>query len=80
MSTSIETLDLPEALDISTEITAEEQIVYKQRNAMQEVDLLKTSQGAFHDKKVKNTKVNRAQEKRLARKREKYNSRKRGKK
>lgn len=80
MGMTIGALELPEGLEISTEITDDEKVVYKQRNAMQEVDRLKTSQGAFHDKKAKNQKVNRAQEKRLARKREKYNSRKRGKK
>lgn len=80
MGQKIEVLPLPENLKYSEELTEDEIVTYKQRNAMKDTDVLSNSQGAFHEKKLKNTKVNRAQEKRLARKNEKYNSRKRGKK
>ncbi|BDS12932.1 DEAD/DEAH box helicase [Aureispira anguillae] len=80
MGQKIPILPLPEGLEISTELMEEEQLKYKQKNAMKDFDLLANSQGAFHEKKLKNTKTNRAQEKRLARKQEKLNSRKRGKK
>lgn len=80
MRLKLERLALPQNLVISTELREDELVVYKQKNAIPNKDLLKESHGAYHDKKAKNLKVNRAQEKRLARKREKYNSRKRGKK
>lgn len=80
MGQNIPVLTFPKEVEISTELVDDELVKYKQKNAMKDVDLLKQSQGAFHEKKLKNTKVNRAQEKRLARKREKYNSKKRGKK
>lgn len=78
MQQTLTRLPLPEHLEISEELTADELVQYQQKNATTVIDIEKQSQGAFHDKKLKNTKINRAQEKRMARKREKYNSRKRG--
>ena len=78
MQQALTRLPLPEHLEISEELTADELVQYQQKNATTVIDIEKQSQGAFHDKKLKNTKINRAQEKRMARKREKYNSRKRG--
>jgi ATP-dependent RNA helicase RhlE len=78
MQQPLKRLPLPAHLELSEELTSEEQVQYQQKNPTQALDIEKHSQGAFHEKKLKNTKVNRAQEKRLARKREKYNSRKRG--
>lgn len=78
MKQQLNRLPLPEGLHISEELTPAELVVYNQKNATEAIDITKQSQGAYHDKKLKNTKINLAQEKRLARKREKYNSRKRG--
>lgn len=78
MQQQLTRLPLPEELEISEELTEEEKVKYQQKNATIALDIEKQSQGAFHEKKLKNTKVNRAQEKRLARKREKYNSKRRG--
>lgn len=78
MQQQLKRLPLPEQLVISEVLTEAEQVKYQQKNPTTVIDIEKHSQGAFHNKKLKNTKVNRAQEKRLARKREKYNSRKRG--
>lgn len=78
MQQQLKRLPLPEGLEISEELTEEELVKYQQKNATTALDIEKQSQGAFHEKKLKNTKVNRAQEKRLARKREKYNSKRRG--
>lgn len=78
MQQQLTRLPLPKELEISEELTEEEQVKYQQKNATTILDIEKQSQGAFHEKKLKNTKVNRAQEKRLARKREKYNSKRRG--
>lgn len=74
----IDVLPFPEEVGIIEELIEDEILTYRQKNAQKELDILKTSQGAFQDKKLKNTKVNRAQEKRLARKREKLNSKRRG--
>jgi len=79
MNQKIDFTPLPEDLELSTELIQDEILTYKQKNANKEVDLLKDSKGAFHEKKLKNTKVNLAQEKRFARRAEKYNSRKRNK-
>ncbi|MGH1336787.1 MAG: DEAD/DEAH box helicase [Aureispira sp.] len=78
MRQELKRLPLPAHLEISEVLTTDELIQYQQKNATTVIDIEKHSQGAFHDKKLKNTKVNLAQEKRLARKREKFNSRKRG--
>ncbi|MCP4441842.1 MAG: DEAD/DEAH box helicase [Aureispira sp.] len=78
MGQKIEVLGLPEGLEISTEITPDEIVTYKQKNANKGIDVLSKSQGAFHEKKLKNMKENRAQEKRVARKIEKFNSKRRG--
>ena len=78
MQQKLKRLPLPEALEIADTLTEAEKVKYQQKNTTVAPDIEKQSQGAYHDKKLKNTKVNRAQEKRLARKREKYNSRRRG--
>lgn len=67
----IDQLELPKDLKISTVLSNEEIETFKQKNARKNIDHIKHSGGAFHDKELKNTKVNRAQEKRLARKMEK---------
>lgn len=71
---------LPNDLEISYDFIDQEVVTYKQRNATKDINLIKDSKGALHQKKQKNTKVNKAQEKRLARRAEKYKSKKRGKK
>ncbi len=80
MNRKIPLLDIPKDVEISEMLTDDEILKYKQKNAQKEVNLIKDSQGAVHQKKEKNTKVNRAKEKRFARKAEKFNSKKRGKK
>jgi ATP-dependent RNA helicase RhlE len=80
MNRSIHELPLPTELLIETSLIDREIVQYKQKNATKETDYLKLSNGAFHQKKEKNTKVNRAQEKRLARKAEKFKSKRRKKK
>ncbi len=80
MNRSIDELPLPSELLIETNLIEREVVQYKQKNATKETDYLKLSSGAFHQKKEKNTKVNRAQEKRLARKAEKFKSKRRKKK
>lgn len=78
MGQRIELLPLPDGVEVAAQIADHEVEHYRQKNATEAPDLSQ-SKGAFHEKKLKNTKVNRAQEKRLARKREKYNSKKRRK-
>lgn len=78
MGQSIEAQRLPAGVEVDTRVADHEIERFRQKNAT-EAPTLGQSQGAFHEKKLKNTKVNRAQEKRLARKREKYNSKKRRK-
>ncbi|MFK7796428.1 MAG: DEAD/DEAH box helicase [Aureispira sp.] len=78
MQQKLTRLSLPDALEIADTLTEDEKVKYQQKNATTVLDIEKQSQGAYHDKKLKNTKINRAQEKRLARKQEKYNSRRRG--
>ncbi|WMX16168.1 DEAD/DEAH box helicase [Aureispira sp. CCB-E] len=78
MGQEIECLPFPDEVDVSEELIDDEILTYKQKNAAPETNILEQSQGAFHEKKLKNTKVNRAQEKRFARKQEKYNSKRRG--
>jgi ATP-dependent RNA helicase RhlE len=79
MNQKVDFIPLPEEVEISTELIDDEILTYKQKNANVAPDLLKESKGAFHEKKLKNTKVNLAKEKRFARKAEKYASRKRNK-
>ncbi len=79
MHRSIQELALPSDLSIETDLTEREQVQYQQKNASKDIDHLKESKGAFHEKKEKNTKVNRAQEKRLARKAEKFKAKRRKK-
>lgn len=78
MGQKIEILTLPEGLEISTELTKDEIFTYKQKNANKGIDVLSNSQGAFHEKKLKNMKENKAHEKRMARKQEKFLSKRRG--
>lgn len=78
MNKTIPLLPLPEEVAISTELIPEERVEPTQKNYLPSPDL-NQSKGAFHDKKLKNTKVNRAQEKRLARIREKQKSRRKKK-
>lgn len=78
MGQELERLSFPPSVDISEELIEDEILTYKQKNATPNIDLTEQSQGAFHEKKLKNTKVNRAQEKRFARKAEKFNSKRRG--
>lgn len=78
MGHEIEILALPEGLEVSTELIPDEIFTYKQKNANKAINILDNSQGAFHEKKLKNMKENRAQEKRVARKIEKFNSKRRG--
>ncbi|MDC0230736.1 DEAD/DEAH box helicase [Aureispira] len=80
MNQKIHILTLPNDLEIATNLTDDEVVKYQQKNARKDINLIKDSKGATHQKKLKNTKVNRAKEKRLARKAEKFNSKKRGKK
>ena len=79
MHGSIQELAVPSDLSIETDLTEREQVQYQQKNASKDIDHLKESKGAFHEKKEKNTKVNRAQEKRLARKAEKFKAKRRKK-
>ena len=76
MGQTIELLPLPEGVEVEERLADHEIEQYRQKNTTEAPDLSQ-SQGAFHEKKLKNTKVNRAQEKRLARKKEKYQSKKR---
>ena len=71
INTLIEQLQLPKDLKISDILSNDEIETFKQKNAQKHIDHIKHSGGAFHDKELKNTKVNKAQEKRLARKLEK---------
>ena len=80
MNQKIDILPLPKNLEISTNLIEYEVLTYQQRNATKDVNLIKDSKGALHQKKQKNIKVNKAKEKRLARKAEKFKSKKRGKK
>ncbi len=80
MGQSITILPVPEEVEIVDTLIPEEiprmggDKNYLQHNSS------KLPTGAFHEKKLKNQKVNRAQEKRMARKLEKYNARSRKKK
>ena len=71
---------MPDAVQVSATLLDREIIQYKQKNAAKDIDHLKESKGAFQDKKDKNLKVNRAQEKRLARKAEKMKAKRKKKK
>lgn len=74
MNMEIPMLPLPESIEISTELIPEERIEPAQKNYLPSPDMSQ-SKGAFHEKKLKNTKVNRANEKRMARRREKQKAR-----
>ncbi len=74
MNMEIPMLPLPESIEISAELIPEERIEPAQKNYLPSPDMSQ-SQGAFHEKKLKNTKVNRANEKRIARRREKQKAR-----
>jgi len=79
MNKQIPMLPLPESIEISKELIPEERIEHTQKNYLPSPDM-NQSRGAFHEKKLKNTKVNRANEKRMARRREKQKARRRKKK
>lgn len=78
MKKPIPLLDLPEDLELSEKLLEEEKISYQQKNYLK-APTLKNSQGAFHEKKAKNLKTNRAQEKRAARRKQKQQSKRRKK-
>ena len=78
MRQKLERVPFPEEVEISEDLIPDEILTYKQKNGLAGAGILDQSQGAYHDKKLKNTKVNRAQEKRFARKAEKFNSKRRG--
>jgi len=78
MKMSIPLLDIPEEVEISKQlIPMEIERSAGDKNYLSEPNLGK-SRGAFQEKKLKNQKVNRAQEKRKARIEEKKNSSRRG--
>jgi len=80
MKMKIPMLDLPEGLEISDVILEfEKEVKAGDKHYLKEATI-RHSQGAFHDKLDKNKKVNLAEEKRAARRKEKWESRKRGKK
>lgn len=79
MNMQIPMLPLPDSIEISTELIPEERIEPAQKNYLPSPDM-NQSRGAFHEKKLKNTKVNRANEKRMARRREKQKARRKKKK
>jgi len=79
MNTVVPILPLPKEVEIVEELIPEEiPRLGGDKNYLQNNDLGQ-SKGAFHDKKLKNTKVNRAQEKRNARKAQKRSARRRKK-
>jgi ATP-dependent RNA helicase RhlE len=57
MEKTIPMLPLPEDLEISSELTMDEQFTHPEKNYLK-APTLKRSQGAFHEKKAKNKKVN----------------------
>lgn len=78
MSKPIPMLPFPEEVEVSTDTIPEERVQPSNQNYLPAPDLT-SSRGAFHEKKLKNTKVNRANEKRMARRREKQKARRRPK-
>ena len=78
MNKIIPMLPFPTEVEISTELIPDERIEPNQKNYLPAPKM--DSKGAFHDKKLKNTKVNKAQEKRLARRREKQKARRKKRK
>lgn len=79
MKHTIAILPFPETVELSEEMIPEEiPSMGGDKNYLGGTQLTQT-QGAFHDKKEKNKKVNRAKEKRMARMREKQNARRRKK-
>lgn len=58
MDKKIPMLPLPEDLEISTELTIDEQFTHPEKNYLK-APTLKKSQGAFHEKKDKNKKYNK---------------------
>jgi len=74
MNRTVTLLPLPESVEIVDTLIPEEMIRMGGDKNYLQVDL-KETKGAYHDKKLKNTKVNRAQEKRNARKEQKRSAR-----
>jgi len=80
MNTEIPMLEIPEEVEISTELIPEEKPHSAGDKAYFKPATLKSSQGAYQDKLAKNLKVNRAQEKRKARKLQKRSAKRKKKK
>ena len=79
MNKSVPILPLPEEVEIVKELIPEEVTrLGGDKNYLRQTDISK-SRGAFHEKLAKNQKVNRAQEKRNARKAEKRSARRKKK-
>jgi ATP-dependent RNA helicase RhlE len=78
MQKEIRMLPFPETVEVSDKLIPSEIEQPVGKNYLPAPDLSK-SKGAFHDKKLKNTKVNRANEKRMARRREKQKARRKKK-
>ena len=73
-------LDLPNEVTKTDLLMPHEIETYRQKNIDLSQKIIEESQGAFHDKKLKNTKVNRAQERRKERLEEKKKARRKPKK
>ena len=80
MDKAIPLKPLPEEVEISDELLPEETIPLGGDKQYLTVPSLKKSKGAFHEKKAKNVKVNRANERRMARRVEKKKARRKKKK
>jgi ATP-dependent RNA helicase RhlE len=57
MDKKIPMIPMPEEVEVSTELTMDEQFTHPEKNYLK-APSLKQSQGAFHEKKAKNKKVN----------------------
>lgn len=79
MNKEIQMLEMPAEVAISEELIPEERIEFTGKNYLPSPDMSQ-SKGAFHEKKLKNQKVNRANEKRMERKKEKKMARRKKKK
>ena len=80
MKLAIPMLEFPEDVEISDTLIPEEQPQSQGDKHYFRATTLKDSKGAFHEKKLKNQKVNRANEKRQARKLEKRQAKRKKKK
>lgn len=73
-------IDLPDEITKTDLLMPHEIETYRQKNIDLSQKIIEQSQGAFHDKKLKNTKVNRAQERRKERLEEKKRAKRKPKK